>query len=164
MTTGPFLAVQGRTLIGQTGGAYPHNQTVCYGGAPSHKAYHQSVCPLRYGCCLQRHQTVMVVTACHRHVVWACRLLRHDMVAELCTSAVRYQQAGGTASVLPKGASSGQALLPGPAADTALFVYGNVEVKNLVTAKFGPGIQFEVPKLPLNVLLQTTEHTQSFDV
>ena len=44
------------------------------------------------------------------------------------------------------------ALLPGPAADTTLFVYGNVEVKNVVTAKFGPGIQFEVPTAPLNII------------
>lgn len=73
------------------------------------------------------------------------------MVAELCTGAVRFQQAGGSASVLPKGASSGQALLPGPAADTTLFVYGSVEVKNLVTAKFGLGIQFEVPTAPLHM-------------
>ena len=68
------------------------------------------------------------------------------MVAELCESAVRFQEAGGTASVLPQGASSGRALLPGPAEDMTLFVYGNVEVKNLVTAKSGPGIQFEVQK------------------
>lgn len=96
---------------------------------------------------LQRQQAVVVVNAGHLYVACACRLLRHDMVAELCISAVRFQQAGGTASVLPKGASSGQALLSGPAAHTTLFVYGNVEVKNLVTAKFGPGIQFEVPKV-----------------
>lgn len=66
------------------------------------------------------------------------------MVAELCETAVRFQQAGGTASVLPKGASSGRALLSGSGEDMTLFVYGNVEIKNLVTAKFGPGIQFEV--------------------
>lgn len=65
------------------------------------------------------------------------------MVAELCESAIRFQQAGGTASVLPKGASSGCAVLPGAAEDMSLYVYGNVEVKNLVTAMFGPGIHFE---------------------
>ena len=73
-----------------------------------------------------------------------CRLLRHDMVAELCESAVKFQEMGGASAVLPGGASSGNALLPGTANDLALFVYGNVEVKNLVAAKFGPGIQFEV--------------------
>ena len=88
----------------------------------------------------------MVVNAGHLYVACACRLLRHDMVAELCISAVRFQQAGGTASVLPKGASSGQALLSGPAADTTLFVW-QCGGQDLVTAKFGPGIQFEVPKV-----------------
>ena len=66
------------------------------------------------------------------------------MVAELCESAVRFQEKGGASAVLPGGASSGNAMLPGTANDLALFVYGNVEVKNLVAAKFGPGIQFEV--------------------
>lgn len=78
-----------------------------------------------------------------------CRLLRHDMVAELCEAAIRFQEKGGTASVLPGGAFSGNAQLPGAANDLALFVYGNVEVKNLVAAKFGPGIQFEVLQTPL---------------
>lgn len=86
------------------------------------------------------------MSACPPRHGGAYRLLRHDMVAELCESAVRFQQAGGTASALPEGASSGRALLPGPAEDMTLFVYGNVEVTNLVTAKFGPGIQFEVPR------------------
>ena len=74
------------------------------------------------------------------------------MVAELCESTSRFQQAGGIASVLPKGTTSGRAVLPGPADDMSLFVYGNVEVKNLVTARTGPGIQFEV--LHCHFLLQ----------
>lgn len=77
---------------------------------------------------------------------WMCchRLLRHDMVAELCESAVRFQQAGGNAAALLKGATSGHAALPGTNEDISLYVYGNVEVKNLVTPKFGAGVQFEV--------------------
>lgn len=95
----------------------------------------------------------MVVSAYHSPPNGcAYRLLRHDIVAELCESAVRFQQAGGTESVLPKGASSGHALLPGPAEDMILFVYGNVEAKNLVTAKFGPGIQYEVQGTALYVI------------
>lgn len=74
-----------------------------------------------------------------------CRLLRHDMVAELCESAVRFQQAGGSDSLaLPKGATSGRANLPGIDDDMSLFVYGNVEIKILMTAKFGAGVQYEV--------------------
>ncbi len=74
-----------------------------------------------------------------------CRLLRHDMVAELCESAVRFKQAGGSDSLaLPKGATSGRANLPGIDDDMSLFVYGNVEIKNLMTAKFGAGVQYEV--------------------
>ncbi|KAL0023606.1 hypothetical protein WJX77_006297 [Trebouxia sp. C0004] len=81
------------------------------------------------------------------------RLLRHDMVAELCESAVRFQQAGGSDSLaLPKGATSGRANLPGIDDDMSLFVYGNVEIKNLMTAKFGAGVQYEVAfdDLPFN--------------
>lgn len=74
-----------------------------------------------------------------------CRLLQHDMVAELCESVVRFQQAGGSDSLaLPKGATSGRANLPGIDDDMSLFVYGNVEIKNLMTAKFGAGVQYEV--------------------
>ena len=73
-----------------------------------------------------------------------CRLLRHDMVAELCESAIRFKQAGGTASALPKGASSGRALLPGGANGMSLHVYGDVEVQDLVVPKFGPGIEFQL--------------------
>ncbi|KAL0023688.1 hypothetical protein WJX79_001943 [Trebouxia sp. C0005] len=81
------------------------------------------------------------------------RLLRHDMVAELCESAIRFQQAGGSDSLaLPKGATSGRANLPGTDDDMSLFVYGNVEIKNLMTAKFGAGVQYEVAfdDLPFN--------------
>ena len=67
-------------------------------------------------------QQRVVVSACCLHDNCAYRLLRHDMVAELCEKAVRFQQAGGTASVLPTGASSGRALLPGSAEDMTLFV------------------------------------------
>ena len=73
-----------------------------------------------------------------------CRLLRHDMVAELCESAVKFHQAGGTTSALPKGATSGRANLPGAKDDMYLYVYGNVQVKNLLTSKAGAGVHFEV--------------------
>ncbi len=66
------------------------------------------------------------------------------MVSELCDSAIRFQQAGGIKSALPKGATSGRANLRKGSEDLSLFVYGNVEVKDLITTKFGAGIQFEV--------------------
>ena len=73
-----------------------------------------------------------------------CRLLRHDMVAELCDSASRFQQAGGIGAALPKGATSGRASLRKGEQDLNLYVYGNVEIKDLITTRFGAGIQFQV--------------------
>lgn len=66
------------------------------------------------------------------------------MVAELCESATRFCKAGGIASALLKGATSGRANLAGDKDDMSLYVYGNVEVKNLVTSKSGAGINYEV--------------------
>ena len=66
------------------------------------------------------------------------------MVAQLCDSARRFEQAGGIASALPKGATSGSVILPGTNDNMSLFVYGNVEIKDIVTTKFGAGVLYEV--------------------
>ena len=70
--------------------------------------------------------------------------MRHDLIAELCHSIIRLDQAGGVASVLPRGTLSGYAQLPGANNDKTLSVYGNVEVKRLVAD--GPGVHFEVSR------------------
>ena len=65
------------------------------------------------------------------------------MVAELCESATRFRKAGGISSPLLTGVTSGRAKLAGDNDDMSLYVYGNLEVKNLV-AKSAAGISFEV--------------------
>ena len=65
------------------------------------------------------------------------------MVAELCESATRFRKAGGISSALLTGATSGRANLAGGNDDMSLYVYGNLEVKSLVT-KSGAGVSFEV--------------------
>lgn len=72
-------------------------------------------------------------------------MLRHDLVGELCDSALRFHQAGGVSAALPKGVTSGRANLRKGKEDLSLFVYGNLTIKNLITTKFGPGVQYEVP-------------------
>ena len=71
-----------------------------------------------------------------------CRLMRHDLIAELCESVTWLDQAGGVDSALPKGTTSGYAKLPGANSNRTLSVYGNVEVKRLVAT--GPGVHSEV--------------------
>lgn len=66
------------------------------------------------------------------------------MAAELCESAVKFQQAGGTAAALPKGATSGRASLPGAKDDMFLYVYGNIQISSLLVSKTGAGVHFEV--------------------
>lgn len=73
-----------------------------------------------------------------------CRMLRHDLIGELCDSALRFHQAGGVNAALPKGVTSGRANLRKGNEDLSLYVYGNLTIKNLITTKFGPGIQYEV--------------------
>lgn len=72
------------------------------------------------------------------------RLLRHDMVAELTASATRFQKAGGASAPLLKGPTSGRANLAGNDDDMCLYVYGNVEISNVITSKAGAGIHYEV--------------------
>lgn len=76
-----------------------------------------------------------------------CRMLRHDLIGELCESALKFHQAGGVSAALPKGVTSGRANLRKDNEDLSLYVYGNVTIKNLITTKFGPGVQYEVASL-----------------
>ena len=71
-------------------------------------------------------------------------MLRHDLIGELCESALKFHQAGGVNAALPKGVTSGRANLRKGNEDLSLYVYGNVTIKNLITTKFGPGVQYEV--------------------
>lgn len=73
-----------------------------------------------------------------------CRMVRHDLIGELCDSALRFHQAGGVSAALPKRVTSGRANLRKGNEDLSLYVYGNLTINNLITTKFGPGVQYEV--------------------
>ncbi|KAL3153759.1 hypothetical protein ABBQ32_013348 [Trebouxia sp. C0010 RCD-2024] len=80
------------------------------------------------------------------------RMVRHDLIGELCDSALRFHQAGGVSAALPKRVTSGRANLRKGNEDLSLYVYGNLTINNLITTKFGPGVQYEVAfdDLPCN--------------